>query len=213
MIIYAIKIKIIFKGLNITIYDLKPKFQNLLRPIVQNLASKSYTANQVTVWAWILSFLGGIFVLLGLQSKFFLLLIPFVMFIRMALNAIDGMLAKEHNMKTKKGAMLNELADVVSDAMLYLPFAFLINPIVVVLFVVISIFTEFIGVTSQAVYDDRRYDGPMGKSDRAFVIGLISLLFAFGLSSNILTIILAIATVLAILTMINRWKRANKWIS
>lgn len=210
MIIYAIKIKIIFKGLNITIYDLKPKFQNLLRPIVQNLASKSYTANQVTVWAWILSFLGGIFVLLGLQSKFFLLLIPFVMFIRMALNAIDGMLAKEHNMKTKKGAMLNELADVVSDAMLYLPFAFLINPIVVVLFVVISIFTEFIGVTSQAVYDDRRYDGPMGKSDRAFVIGLISLLFAFGLSSNILTIILAIATVLAILTMINRWKRANK---
>jgi len=210
VIIYAIKIKIIFKGLNITIYDLKPKFQNLLRPIVQNLASKSYTANQVTVWAWILSFLGGIFVLLGLQSKFFLLLIPFVMFIRMALNAIDGMLAKEHNMKTKKGAMLNELADVVSDAMLYLPFAFLINPIVVVLFVVISIFTEFIGVTSQAVYDDRRYDGPMGKSDRAFVIGLISLLFAFGLSSNILTIILAIATVLAILTMINRWKRANK---
>lgn len=210
MIIYAIKIKIIFKGLNITIYDLKPKFQDLLRPIVKNLASKSYTANQVTVWAWILSFIGGVFVLLGLQSKFFLLLIPFVMFIRMALNAIDGMLAKEHNMKTKKGAMLNELADVVSDAMLYLPFAFLINPIVVVLFVVISIFTEFIGVTSQAVYDDRRYDGPMGKSDRAFVIGLISLLFAFGLSSNILTIILAIATVLAVLTMINRWKRANK---
>lgn len=132
------------------------------------------------------------------------------MFIRMALNAIDGMLAKEHDMKTKKGAMLNELADVVSDAMLYLPFAFLINPIIVVLFVVISIFTEFIGVTAQAVYDDRRYDGPMGKSDRAFVIGLISLLFVFAVPNTILTIILAIATILAVVTMINRWKRANK---
>jgi len=132
------------------------------------------------------------------------------MFIRMALNAIDGMLAKEHNMKTKKGAMLNELADVVSDAMLYLPFAFLINPIIVVLFVVVSIFTEFIGISSQAVYDDRRYDGPMGKSDRAFVIGFISLLFAFGLSSMLLNIILATALVLAVLTMVNRWNKANK---
>lgn len=190
-----------------TIYELKPKFQALLRPIVKNLAFKGYTANQVTIWAGILSFVGGVFVLLALYNKYFLLLIPFIMFIRMALNAIDGMLAKEHNMKTKTGAMLNELIDVISDTILYLPFAFLINPIIVVLFVVISIFTEFIGVSAQAVYDDRRYDGPMGKSDRAFVIGLISLLFAFDMNLTILNIILAIATVLEAITMLNRWKR------
>lgn len=190
-----------------TIYDLKPKFQALLRPIVKNLASKGYTANQVTIWAMLLSFVGGIFVLLGLVNKYFLLFIPFVMFIRMALNAIDGMLAKEHDMKTKTGAMLNELTDVISDAVLYLPFAFLINPIIIVLFVVISIFTEFIGISAQAVYNDRRYDGPMGKSDRAFVIGLISLLFAIDINLNILNIIVAIAIILALLTMVNRWKR------
>ena len=193
-----------------TIYDLKPKFQELLRPIVKNFAEKGYTANQVTIWAGVLSFIGGIIVLLGLENRYFLLFIPFIMFIRMALNAIDGMLAKEHNMKTKKGAMLNELADVVSDTMLYLPFAFLINPIIVVLFVVISIFTEFIGVSSHAVYNDRRYDGPMGKSDRAFVIGLISLLFVFNINPIILTSLLSIATILALITMINRWKKANK---
>ena len=194
----------------LTIYDLKPKFQELLRPIVKNFADKCYTANQITIWAGILSFIGGIIVLLGLENRYFLLFIPFIMFIRMALNAIDGMLAKEHNMKTKKGAMLNELADVVSDTMLYLPFAFLINPIIVVLFVVISIFTEFIGVSSHAVYNDRRYDGPMGKSDRAFVIGLISLLFVFNINPIILTSLLSIATILALITMINRWKKANK---
>lgn len=192
-----------------TIYELKPKFQALLRPIAKNLAFKGYTANQVTIWAGILSFVGGVFVLLALYNKYFLLLIPFIMFIRMALNAIDGMLAKEHNMKTKTGAMLNELIDVISDTILYLPFAFLINPIIVVLFVVISIFTEFIGVSAQAVYDDRRYDGPMGKSDRAFVIGLISLLFAFDMNLTILNIILAIATVLEAITMLNRWKKVN----
>jgi CDP-diacylglycerol--glycerol-3-phosphate 3-phosphatidyltransferase len=39
----------------------------------------------------------------------------------MALNAIDGMLAKEFALKSRLGAMLNELGDVFSDAALYLP--------------------------------------------------------------------------------------------
>lgn len=193
-----------------TIYDLKPKFQALLRPLVNYLANKGYTANQVTIWACILSFFGGGFVLLALLNQYFLILIPIIMFVRMALNAIDGMLAKEHNMKTQKGAMLNELADVISDAMLYLPFAFLLNPIVVVLFVITSILTEFIGISSQAVYHDRRYDGPMGKSDRAFVIGLIAILFMVNVSPTILSFLLAIATVLAVFTMLNRWKKVAK---
>lgn len=193
-----------------TIYDLKPKFQALLRPIVKRLATKGYTPNQITILALLLSLFGGVFVGLGLFSRYFLLLIPVVMFVRMALNAIDGMLAKEHDMKTKQGAMLNELSDVLSDTLLYLPFALLINPIVVILFVVISIFTEFVGVTAQAVYNSRRYDGPMGKSDRAFVIGLIALLFVFGVATPILTAILGVATLLATLTMINRWNKASQ---
>ena len=52
-----------------------------------------------------------------------LLLLPRGCFARMALNAIDGMLAREHGQKIELGALLNELGDVVSDAALYLPFA------------------------------------------------------------------------------------------
>ena len=39
----------------------------------------------------------------------------------MALNAIDGMLAREFNQKSRLGGYLNEITDVVSDAALYLP--------------------------------------------------------------------------------------------
>ena len=52
-----------------------------------------------------------------------MLLVPLVLFKRMALNAIDGMLAREHGMKSALGGFLNELADVISDAAIYLPFA------------------------------------------------------------------------------------------
>jgi CDP-diacylglycerol--glycerol-3-phosphate 3-phosphatidyltransferase len=41
----------------------------------------------------------------------------------MALNAIDGMLAREHGQASRLGAVLNELGDVVADAGLYLPLA------------------------------------------------------------------------------------------
>lgn len=53
-----------------------------------------------------------------------LLLLPIVLFIRMALNALDGMLARECNQQTRLGAILNETGDVISDIALYLPFYF-----------------------------------------------------------------------------------------
>ena len=52
-----------------------------------------------------------------------LLILPAVLFLRMALNAMDGMLAREHGQKTSLGALLNELGDVIADAGLYLPLA------------------------------------------------------------------------------------------
>ena len=42
-----------------SIYDLKPKFQNLLRPLCGSLARAGVTANQVTVAAAVLSLAEG----------------------------------------------------------------------------------------------------------------------------------------------------------
>ncbi|VDY33988.1 Inner membrane protein ynbA [Morganella morganii] len=107
-----------------TIYDLKPKFQNLLRPVVIRLFNAGITANQVTLAAMFLSLLTGFILILFPDPRLFLLLPP-VLFIRMALNAIDGMLAREHHQKSRFGAILNELGDVVSDTILYFPFVLL----------------------------------------------------------------------------------------
>lgn len=42
------------------------------------------------------------------------------MFLRMAPNAIDGMLAREFGQQSCLGAYLNELCDVVADSALFL---------------------------------------------------------------------------------------------
>ncbi len=196
---------------NMTIYDLKPKFQTLLRPIVNKLAKKNITPNQVTWSALILSVITGALLALTKGATLILLIIPIVMLIRMALNAIDGMLAREHNLKSDLGAMLNELGDVISDAALYLPLAFVagLSPVLIVLFVIVGIFTEMAGVLGSAIGNKRRYDGPMGKSDRAFIVGLLALLIGFGITPGIWSDgLLIIATLMGVLTVFNRVKRA-----
>lgn len=167
----------------ISVYRIKPAFQNVLRPLCRALAGAGVTANAVTVFAMLLSCGIGACLLWRPDATWPLLLLPAALFVRMALNAIDGMLAREHGMKSDLGAMLNELGDVLSDAALYLPLAwhdaFPLPPVVV--FVLLAVLTEFAGVLAPAVGAARRYDGPMGKSDRAFVVGTLALGLGLGL--------------------------------
>ncbi|WP_176056188.1 CDP-alcohol phosphatidyltransferase family protein [Brucella intermedia] len=157
-----------------SVYQLKSRFQNLLRPLVVRLAAGGVTANQVTVAAALVSIILGAFLAWSGNAAWFAL-VPVWLFLRMALNAVDGMLAREHGLKSTLGAYLNEIGDVVSDAALYAPFA-LVAPftgpwIFAVIF--LATLTEFAGLAGPSVGASRRYDGPMGKSDRAVVFGVL----------------------------------------
>jgi CDP-diacylglycerol--glycerol-3-phosphate 3-phosphatidyltransferase len=160
-----------------SIYQLKPRFQSLLRPIVRRFAAAGVTANSVTLAAMFVSLaLGAGLGLAGGKHTLFLLL-PLWMFLRMAFNAIDGMLAREFGQKSPLGAYLNELSDVISDAALYLPFV-AVAPFgwaSVGTVVFLSAVSEMTGALGPMIGADRRYDGPMGKSDRAFVFGALGL--------------------------------------
>lgn len=196
-----------------SVYQLKSRFQALLRPLVQHLAARGISANQVTVSAVLLSMTGGAAIAFFPNAAWPYLLLPLILFIRMALNAIDGMLAREHHMQTKLGAILNELGDVVSDTLLYLPFALMpgISASIVILVVIFSIVSEMTGVISVQIGASRRYDGPLGKSDRAVLFGGLGLFFGVGMiGGGWINIILAIALLLLALTIINRAKNALK---
>jgi CDP-diacylglycerol--glycerol-3-phosphate 3-phosphatidyltransferase len=128
----------------------------------------------------------------------------------MALNAIDGMLAREFGQASRLGAYLNELGDVIADGALYLPFALLAgsNAWLVWTIVALSIVSELAGVLGQALRGERRYDGPMGKSDRAFVFGAVGLLAAIGAPlAPALDWIWGAVIVLLLVTIVNRVRR------
>jgi CDP-diacylglycerol--glycerol-3-phosphate 3-phosphatidyltransferase len=160
-----------------TFYALKPHFQDLLRPLVAPLPRIGVTANLVTVVAALGSIVAGAVTTWLADSRTVFLIIPVWLLARMALNAIDGMLAREFHQKSVLGGYLNEIGDVVSDAALYAPFA-LVAPfgsLSIGLVIVLSIMTEFAGALGPTIGASRRYDGPMGKSDRAVVFGALAL--------------------------------------
>lgn len=193
-----------------TLYDIKPKFQKLLRPAVIRLHAWGVTANQITLLAMLTSILlgGG---LIAFSSPLLFISLPIFLFFRMALNAIDGMLAREFNQQSTLGAILNEVGDVISDAVLYLAFAFLIGvfPWLVVLVIFLSWLSEFCGVVAQTLTGNRSYRGPLGKSDRAFVFGALGLVIAFWPQYiGVVNIIFGAAVILLIWTCINRCRSA-----
>ena len=193
-----------------TIYDLKPAFQQLLRPLMVWLANAGITPNQITWAALLLSVATGAAVVWTGGASWLLISIPLVLLVRMALNALDGMLAKEYQQQSRAGAMLNEMGDVVADAALYLPLGLLVgvSGVMVTLFVIVGIFAEMAGVLGAAIGGTRRYDGPMGKSDRAFLFGCIALLLGLGMTPGWwVDALLGIAVLLGGLTLVNRCRR------
>jgi CDP-diacylglycerol--glycerol-3-phosphate 3-phosphatidyltransferase len=195
----------------VSIYDLKPTFQARLRPLADGLAKRGITANQVTVAAFLLSLAAGALLLIWPGATVPLLLVPVVLFIRMALNAIDGMLAREHGQKSDLGALLNELGDLLSDAALYLPFAAIpgVSAILVVTAVVLAGASELAGTAALLIGAARRYDGPMGKSDRAFAFGAIAFLLGLGARAGLwLDLLFLVIVVLLLLTIANRIRGA-----
>lgn len=165
-----------------SIYSLKPRFQGLLRPLARFLAGSGVTANHITVAACLLSVGLGLLLTYRVQERSLFLALPVFLFVRMAMNALDGMLAREFGQQSDLGAYLNELTDVVSDGFLFLPFAFLpeLEPLWMGAVIWLAAVSEMAGAVAVMIGAGRRYDGPMGKSDRAFVFGALALWIGAG---------------------------------
>jgi len=191
-----------------SVYSLKPRFLRMLRPFARWLVSQAATANAVTLFAGALCVGTGVLLAWQGTPRGWFLILPFVFFVRMGLNALDGLMAREFHQQTRLGAYLNELADVVSDAFLILPFARVpeINPAWIAGVIVLATISEMTGALGVAIGGSRRYDGPMGKSDRAVVFSVLAVWLGAGktIPPRALTMIPCAISILIALTICNR---------
>ena len=102
--------------------------------------------------------------------------------------------------------MLNEICDVVADLALYLPVALIpgVWPALAVLAACGAAVVEQAGLAALAAGSARRFDGPMGKSDRAVAYALIGLLAGCDAPAAWITGVLGLVAVLLAWTLVNR---------
>lgn len=197
-----------------SIYALKGRFQDLLRPGVRGLYRAGVSANTVTVAAALVSLLVAAAVWWWAPAHPLLYLaLPLWMLLRMALNAVDGMLAREFGQQSRLGAYLNELCDVVADAALYLSLLSVPGADANALWALtwLAAVCEYAGVLGLMVGASRRYDGPMGKSDRAFVVGVVGVLLALGWIDG--AVVGWIAWAAAALCVLTGWRRVRQGLA
>lgn len=100
---------------------------------------------------------------------------------------------------------------MISDAALYLPFAFVAgsNLWLIVVMILLAMLSEFAGVLGIMIGASRRYDGPMGKSDRAIVFGVMGLLVGLAIPvAGFADWVWCAVAALTMLTVVNRVRRA-----
>ncbi len=197
----------------ISVYKLKPKFQQLLLPVLIFLNRRGIRANQITIASIICSVIIAVLFWFGDVSKWFFLSLPVGLLLRMALNALDGMMARRFDQTSKLGEVLNEIGDIVSDVIIFFPLLKFLpeNEYVIVIFIVLSVINEFAGLLGKVIKNERRYDGPMGKSDRALLMGLYGILMLCEVDiSKYSVYIFGAAVIMLIISTLTRLKKSLK---
>lgn len=169
------------------------------------------TPNHLSFAAILLSGFMGYALWMSSTADWYLLLVPLGLLLRMALNAMDGMMATQFDMKTTWGEILNEFGDMISDILILLPMFALpgIEWWMAVIFTLLALLNESAGILAKAISGIRRYDGPMGKSDRALFVSLIALTYYFYPEvSSFVQYILMVVTILILISTSIRLKKS-----
>jgi phosphatidylglycerophosphate synthase len=166
------------------LYAIKPAFVRSLEPVTRHLAARGISPTTVTVVAVPVELAAVAAILFGHSTPALLILVPVLVVAWMALNAIDGSLARSTGAATPRGAALNELVDRFGDLLL-IGAAFIIAPPSVAGIVAVGILgSELASAIEWAITGRRVFAGPMGKPDRAATIGagaVLALLWQPGL--------------------------------
>jgi CDP-diacylglycerol--glycerol-3-phosphate 3-phosphatidyltransferase len=186
---------------------LKPRLKRLLYPIAATLARVGITANQVTLASLAGSIAVGTLLCVFPAEPSLFAMLPVWSVARTACASLDGTLAVEFGEKSRLGAVLNEVGDVVSEIALFLPLAFIpsVSRIEVSILIALVVLSELAGLIGLKFGGRRHVEGPLGKADRSVVLSALSIAVAIlGRSPDTMSIMLQMACLGAVITAWNR---------
>src|SRR5579864_2933871 len=117
------------------------------------------------------------------QARWLLIVAPLFCYLRLWFNMLDGMVAVAANKASRRGEILNDLPDRVSDVIIFVGAAHsgLMNPLIGYWAAIAAVLTAYVGLFGQALGGQREFGGIMSKPWRMVVLGIGSWL-EFGIN-------------------------------
>lgn len=165
-----------------TLYAIKPKFQTVLRGLADRCIARGISADTLTAAGLAAAALaGGLIATAGAPPQPWILLVPPLLFARIACNALDGMVARGGGTARPWGTVLNELGDRAADLLCFggVILSGALSPFVALALLTLLLLVSYVGVVGQAAGGERSHAGPLGKADRMLLLGAYCCLAPF----------------------------------
>ncbi len=188
------------------IYGIKPRFQRALGGVERLLVARRVHPDYLTLAAVALSIVGGVSLYASHWASWLLLLIPLIALGRTALNALDGLVARDTGLARPWGEVLNETCDRVSDVALFAGAALAVgsNGALGACVIAMMLLSSYVGILSKAAGARRQYGGIMGKADRMAYLGVAAVIAFFMPEAHIFTYFLLVSLGGLVVTLVQR---------
>jgi CDP-diacylglycerol--glycerol-3-phosphate 3-phosphatidyltransferase len=194
-----------------SLYDIKPWFVRRLRRVEDVLVARRVSPDALTLAAVAVSVAAGIAIAIGgwLDSPALWLAVPPLVLVRLALNALDGSIARRTRSAKPFGAALNEIGDRMSDAATIGATAFVARPALALGALASCFLASSAGVLSHAIVGRRDSGGPMGKADRGALLAVASAVGALAGNAFPFTVVLWTIVAGGVITAVARLARIH----
>ncbi|AGB39323.1 CDP-alcohol phosphatidyltransferase family protein [Natronococcus occultus] len=161
-----------------TLDQLRPYVTGVLDPFVEGFDRLGMTPNGVSLLAFGMAVLAALaFLLGGRASPIWFVAAAILVFLNGWLDVIDGALAREQNVASAGGDLLDHVIDRYADIVIIAGLAAGIESYFLGFLAVTGVvMTSYLGTQAQAVGLDRVYGGLIGRADRLVIIGLVGFL-------------------------------------
>jgi phosphatidylglycerophosphate synthase len=200
--------------MKIGIYDLKYPFRkviSLLLPLVKNLSPNTISLSLIPIGiaTAVCYYFTGQYPVLFLVGFF-------LIYLRLVVGTLDGLVAVKYNKATPKGEIINRVAPMLCDIMLMLA-VILSSPeryFIGIIALAIAWYTTFSGLIGLAGGKQIDMSGPVAQADRIFVLSFFSLtgffFYLFNIQYDVLFWFLAWCVAGGLITIILRMVRVFK---
>lgn len=194
------------------LYSVKPWFVRRLRRVEDFLVEHRVSPDTLSVVAVAVSVAAGAVLAAGgvLSEPLLWLLVPPLGIVRLALNALDGAVARRIGSGRPFGDVMNEMSDRISDVAMLAPLAFVVQPALAFAALTCALLASAAGCAGRAVTGGRMSGGPMGKADRVAVVAVAAAGAALTSSSTPLDVAAWTIGAGSLLTMAARVARLSR---